>query len=100
MFFRAPGWLNRLDVGNYLRPAALIARVRGIKAQALDDIAITLGEFGRDCLGFANNSKRVEDLVGDEIAHFDPLALLGERIELRLQIVPAMDLENTRIGGG
>ena len=32
----------------------------------------------------ANNGERVEDLVGDEITHLDPLALLGECIELRL----------------
>ena len=91
--------LDRLDVGNYLSPAALIARVWGIKAEALNDIAVTFREFGCDCFGLANNGKRVEDLVGDEISHFDPFALLRECIELRLQIVPAMYLEHARIGG-
>ena len=76
--------LDRLDVGNHLCPATLVAGVWGIKAQALDDVAITLGEFGCDRFGFANNSKRVEYLVGDEIAHLNPLSLLGKSIELRL----------------
>ena len=77
-------FLNRLDVGNYLRPATLVAGVWGIKAQALDDVAVALGEFGCDRFGFTNNSKRVEDLIGDEISHLNPFALLGERVELRL----------------
>ena len=73
---RGSRYLDRLDVGYHLRPTTLVAGVRGIKAQALDDIAITLVEFGCDRLGFTNNGKRIQDFVGDEIAHLDPLALL------------------------
>ena len=90
--------LDRLDVGNYLFPAALVACVWGIETEALNNVAVALGEFGRDRFGFANNSKRVEDLVGDEIAHLNPLSLLRERVELRLQIVPTMDLETAILG--
>ena len=49
--------LDRLDVGDYLCPATLVAGVWSIETEALDDIAIALGEFGCDCLWFANNGK-------------------------------------------
>jgi hypothetical protein len=42
-------------------------------------------QLGRDLLGLADHGEGVEDLVVDELAHLDPLALLGERVELVLQ---------------
>ena len=49
-----------------------------VEADALDDVAVAAVQLGRDLLGLADDGERVEDLVVDEVAHLDPLALLGQ----------------------
>src|SRR5207302_1349740 len=59
-----------------------------------------LPELGGDVLRLRGDDReRVEDVGRDELAHLDPLALLRERVELRLQVAPAVQVEHAAVRG-
>ena len=60
-------------------------------------VAVAPVQLGRDLLGLAHDGERVEDLVVDEVAHLHPLALLGEGVQLVLQVAPAVEVEHASV---
>ena len=76
-----------------------VGLVRGVEADAVDHVAVAALQLRRELLGLADDGERVEDLVVDEVAHLDPLALLRQLVELVLQVAPAVELEHAAVRG-
>ena len=56
--------------------------------------------MGGDLLRAAACGDGVQHLVGDQAGHVIPSALLGHRVEFRLQVTPAVDIEHRAVGRG
>src|SRR5688572_32853310 len=95
---RATRELGSLERSHDLAPAVGVALVRRVERDAADDVAVALREVRSDLLGLADDGKRVEDVVVDERAHLLPLALLRQPVQLRLQVAPAVVLEDAAVG--
>src|SRR3546814_1051067 len=65
-----------------------------------DLVAEALLQLGGELLGLTDHREGVEDLVGDEVGHLLPLALLRHLVEVVLEAAPAVQLEHGPVGGG
>ena len=65
-------------------------RRRLVEADGVGDAVDAVPDVPGDVGGFAAGGDGVQDLVVDESAHLFPAALLGQRVQFGLQVLPAV----------
>ena len=80
-------------------PGLLFDGGRKAHQDTINHAVAAITDLARHLIERRDNRERVEYLVVDERAHRIPLALQAQAVQFRMQIPPAVQLENLAVGG-
>ncbi len=89
-----------LEAGQHLGPTFGLHRVGRVEVEPVDHAAEPLEHLAGDVVERAHHGEGVEHLVVDQVGHLVPGAALGQRVELGLEVAPAVQLEHRSVGRG
>ena len=96
--YRSSWVVPALERGDDVVPELGMRRAVVRQADAVGDAVEALAKLRRDRLARADHGDRLEDLVADEAGHVVPTPLLGEPVQLGVELAPAVRVEGRSVG--